>query len=267
MLHSGQFSAKNDSPGDGRDNEGAARVTFAPVNAGRASSLIVKQIRLLIRDGRLNPGDRLPSERQLSEQFGVSRLTVREALRGLEANGLVTIKLGARGGAFVTAPTTQQVGEGLADLLTSSVIRSEEVAEARRLFELSIVPLVCERADGQDVVDLLEICDRAAATLGSGDEHRMYVCRDFHIRMARAAHNAAIEMLARSLHGQSLTSLIGMKEGSAITAGSVSTREHRDFVLAVQRGDCEAARAMMSTHLVCTQGQAGPLNRSSPCTT
>src|SRR3954462_11962398 len=118
---------------------------FSRVNSGRISGLIVDQIRLLIRDGQLTAGDRLLSERELGERFGVSRVTVREALRGLEANGLVTIKVGARGGAFVTAPTSQMVGEGISDLLTFSVVEPADVTEARQVFELGIVPLVCER--------------------------------------------------------------------------------------------------------------------------
>src|SRR3954451_2972741 len=115
---------------------------FNRVNAGRVSRLIVDQIRLLIRDGMLSAGDRLPSERELGERFGVSRVTVREALRGLEANGLVTIRVGARGGAFVTAPTSKHVGEGITDLLTLSGLTASEVTEARRVFEMGFVPLV-----------------------------------------------------------------------------------------------------------------------------
>src|SRR3954452_11687263 len=98
------------------------------------SEAIVEQIRGLIRSDQLRPGDRLPSERDLGERLGVSRVTVREALRGLGANGLVTIRVGARGGAFVTAPTSAQVGEGISDLLTFSVIEPADVTEARQVF-------------------------------------------------------------------------------------------------------------------------------------
>ena len=140
-----------------------------------------------------------------------------------------------------------KVGEGITDLLAFSVIRPDEVAEARRVFELSIVPLICQRADEQDIVDLLELCDSAATTLRSGDTCAISACSNFHIRMARAAHNAAIEMLARSLDGQLLMALCGAQE-LAVDADQVISREHRDFVLALQRRNCEAARAIISNH-------------------
>lgn len=122
--------------------------------------MIVDQIRVLIREGQLRPGDRLPAERELGDKFGVSRVTVREALRGLEANGMVRIKVGAHGGAFVTAPTSQRIGEGIEDLLSLSGLTDKDVTEARQVFEIGIIPLVCERATEQDIEELTEICDR-----------------------------------------------------------------------------------------------------------
>ncbi|MFD0654722.1 FadR/GntR family transcriptional regulator [Streptomyces malaysiensis subsp. malaysiensis] len=73
---------------------------FKAVSSSRVSQVIVEQIRRLLKEERLQPGDRLPSERELCVQFGVSRVTIREALRILEANGLVEIRVGARGGAL-----------------------------------------------------------------------------------------------------------------------------------------------------------------------
>jgi GntR family transcriptional repressor for pyruvate dehydrogenase complex len=91
-------------------------------------------------------GDRLPSERELGKRFGVSRVTVREALRALEANDLVTIRVGAQG-AFVTASTSERLGEGISDLLTLWVVTPAQVTEARQVLEEGIAPLVREPTD------------------------------------------------------------------------------------------------------------------------
>ena len=74
---------------------------------------------------------------------------------------------------------------------------------------------------------------------------------EFHIRVARAAHNRAIEMLAQSFHGPMLMSLIRAQEGDP-RAGIVGTREHREFVEAVARRDCDGARDVMAQHLART---------------
>jgi DNA-binding FadR family transcriptional regulator len=204
----------------------------------------------LVRDGHLAPGDRLPSERELCERFGVSRVTVREALRVLEANGLITIKVGARGGAFITTPSSERVGEGIADLLTLSSITASEVTEARRVFELGIVPLVCERADEDDVAALLEICDRSDAALAEG-RYTMELSAEFHVRVARATHNAAIEMLVQSFHGPMLMSLRVAKIAAPLM-GERGSSEHRAFAEAIARRDVAAATEVMNVHLART---------------
>ena len=220
---------------------------FSRVNAGRASELIVDQIRLLIRDGQLKPGDRLPAERDLGEKFGVSRVTVREALRALEANGMVTIKVGARGGAFVTAPTSERVGEGIVDLLTMSNLTAKEVTEARQVLELGIIPLVCDRATEQDIAELLEICDRGDEAMTKGS-YPMALSAEFHSRVAKATHNAAIVMLSESFHGPTLMSLQRVRDVHP-EMGIRGNREHRQFVQAVAKGDVEKATAVMRTHI------------------
>lgn len=242
-----------------------SRELFSRVNVGRISGLIVDQIRLLVRDGHLSPGDRLPSERELCERFGVSRVTVREALRVLEANGLISIKVGARGGAFITTPTTERVGEGIADLLTLSSITASEVTEARRVFELGIVPLVCERADEDDVRDLLEICDRSDAALAA-DTYPVSLSAEFHVRVARASHNAAIEMLVQSFHGPLLMSL-QRAQIAAPLMGRLGTGEHRTFVEAIARRDVAGATDVMSIHLARTAERLENADDSEPLPT
>jgi GntR family transcriptional repressor for pyruvate dehydrogenase complex len=230
---------------------------FSKVNAGRISSMIVDQIRLLIRDGQLTAGDRLPSERELGERFGVSRVTVREALRGLEAQGLVAIRVGAHGGAFVTAPTSDRLGEGLSDLLSLSVVSPAEVTEARQVLELAIVPLVCERADETDIAELTAICDRAEAALHSGKEYPVSLSAEFHTRVAKATHNPALEMFALTFHAPMLNSLAKAQQEDP-KVGVRGTEEHREFVAAVARRDVAAAEAVMRQHLARTAERLRP---------
>src|SRR6202012_2359414 len=208
---------------------------FSKVSVGRISEIIVEQIRLLMRQGQLRPGDRLPPERDLCARFGVSRVTVREALRMLESSGLVEIRVGARGGAFVTAPSSDRVGEGLADLLTLSVISAANVTEVRLILEVGIVPLVCERATEDDLADLEKICERSEVALRNGD-YTMDMSLEFHARVAQSTHNPALEMLVESFRGPILMSLMEARE-VAPEMGGLGTKEHERFIEALRRRD------------------------------
>ena len=228
---------------------------FSRVSVGRISEIIVDQIRLLMRQGQLKPGDRLPPERDLCERFGVSRVTVREALRMLESSGLVEIRVGARGGAFVTAPSSDRVGEGLADLLTLSVISAADVTEVRMILEAGIVPLVCERATEEDLAELEAVCQRSEAALAAGD-YSMDMSLEFHIRVAQSTHNPAIVMLIESFRGPILMSLQQAHE-AAPEMGGLGTREHEQFIEAVRRRDADTASKIMREHLERTAHRLG----------
>src|SRR3954451_13636298 len=138
---------------------------FAPVSVARASSAIAEQIRAAILTGRLKAGDRLSPERELAEQFGVSRVTVRDALRSLEAMGLIAVKVGARGGAFVTAPTGSKVAQTMSVMMMMSATTPEDIAEARLIVELGTVTLACARASDEDIAQLRELCERGLDAL------------------------------------------------------------------------------------------------------
>jgi GntR family transcriptional repressor for pyruvate dehydrogenase complex len=235
------------TPGGAAPNKGDL---LSRVSVGRISEVIVDQIRLLIRSGQLTAGDRLPSERELCERFGVSRVTVREALRVLEANGLVDIRVGARGGAFVTAPSSRMVGEGIADLISLSSLTALEVTEARMIFELGLVPLACERATEEDIAALYEICDRSSAALES-DDYPLSLSAEWHSRFAFCTHNRAIALLAESLHDPMIRSL--QEARSSVPAhGRLGVEEHRALVDALAERDVERATELMRVHLTRT---------------
>ena len=220
---------------------------FSRINPGRISAIIVDQIRLLMRQGQLRPGDQLPAERQLCEQFGVSRVTVREALRVLEANGLVEIRVGAKGGTFVRSPSKERVGEGIVDYLTMSPVTSGDVTELRMVLELGIVPLVCERASAGDIEELLKLCHQARDALAS-DTYDVGMSVEFHTRVAQCAHNGAIELLLPSLQDPLLMSLHQARQ-AAPEMGRRGAREHLAFVAAVRDRDVATATQIMRTHL------------------
>lgn len=216
---------------------------FRPVNSGRMSEAVVQQLRTMIRTGDLPIGERLPSERELCEQLRVSRLSLREALRVLESSGLLEVRLGARGGAFVTAPTAGQAGEGIVDLLSTSGLSAANVTEARTLFELGIVSVVAERATDEDIRELRALCDREERTR-SQDTYTVDVSFDFHLRVAVTAHNPAVAMLLTSFREAILMSM-----WHAHHEGTQGVDEHRAFVDAIERRDPEHARRVMAAHL------------------
>ena len=249
--------------GSGRSIQTGKKATAPPaepelfnrVSLGRISEVIVEQIRLLMRQGQLKPGDRLPPERDLCERFGVSRVTVREALRLLESSGLVEIRVGAKGGAFVTAPSSDRIGEGLADLLTLSVISAADVTEVRMILEVGIVPLVCERATEEDLAELDAICERADQALRDKN-YTMDMSLEFHTRVAAATHNPAVSMLVDSFRGPILMSLMQARS-TAPEMGALGTKEHKRFVEAVRMRDAQAASSIMTEHLTRTANRLG----------
>ena len=220
---------------------------FRTVSSNRMSEAIVDQIRTLIRSEKLRPGDRLPSERDLGERMGVSRVTVREALRVLEASGLIEIRVGARGGAFVTAPSSSRLGSGLADLISLSPLTAEEVTEARQVFEVGIMPLAVERATEADITELRDMVRLHQQALKRG-EYGMPMSAAFHVRIAECTHNRAIEMLSHSFHGPLLMSLREAQVAAPLM-GHRGTTEHRDLVEAIAEHDVERAQEIMRRHL------------------
>jgi GntR family transcriptional repressor for pyruvate dehydrogenase complex len=220
---------------------------FTAVSPNRMSEAIVDQIKTLIRSNRLTPGDRLPSERELCERMGVSRVTVREALRILEAGGLVEIRVGARGGAFVTTPSSERLGAGLADLINLAPVTAVEVTEARLVFELGIIPMVVERATEEDIERLRQLTRDHIADLRRGD-YTMAKSAEFHNRLAACTHNTAIEMLVHSFHGPLLMSLREAATAAPLM-GQRGVYEHRDLVEAIAGRNADEAAEIMQRHL------------------
>src|SRR4051794_1869467 len=220
---------------------------FAPITVARASSAITDQIRAAIVGGRLQEGARLAPERELAEQFGVSRVTVRDALRSLEAMGLIEVRVGARGGAFVTVPTGSKVAQAMSDMMIMAVLSPEDIVESRLMVELGTVTLACARATDDDLAALRELSERGTKALAAGTYTRE-LSWEFHSLLAHAAHNGAVEGLTQSFRSTLSLHPVRAREGAKAHASTVE--EHGRILEALERREADAARHEMALHLM-----------------
>lgn len=173
----------------------ASPLGFAPIAPQRAFEEIAAQIRALVAGGKLKPGDRLPAERELSTRFNVSRNTLREALRSLELAGMIELRKGASGGAFVLPGSSGVVVGGMRDLYHLGAITPQHLTEARIWLSEIVVRVACERATEEDLAALEANVEAAAKAHKAGvfPEHsRLH--REFHNLLAAATHNPIIQV-------------------------------------------------------------------------
>ena len=177
-----------------------ARVAYTPVQTRRAFEEVAIQIRAQLMSGALRPGDRLPSERELSEQFSLSRNTVREALRALEMSGILEFRKGATGGAFVREGQGDAVVSGFTDLFRLGVITPQDMTEARMIVGVEVTRLACKRGTDEEF-DALEknILDSEAAVAAGNQQQRIDINLHFHVLLARSAKNPLLAILVDAL--------------------------------------------------------------------
>src|SRR4051812_47346962 len=178
----------------------------------RAFHAIVDQVRADVFGRRRRPGDRLPAESVLAEQFGVSRMGVREALRVLELQGLVEVRHGYAGGVFVAEPTGAALLGALEDSLRQGQVGADELYQARVLVEPAIARLAVEQdaeALAERLVDNVARTEQALAEPLPGDEHdaaptatgatASALNREFHRILAEYAGNRVLALMMQAL--------------------------------------------------------------------
>ena len=211
----------------------------------RASGEIVSQIERAIFAGELSAGDRLQSERELAEQFGVSRITVRDALRVLEARGLIRVKVGAMGGAFVADANTDRVAESISTMIRLKRMTLSELAEARTVVEAATASLAAQRADAGAVSRLQQNVERARPLLREPITHAD-ASMDFHVELARAADNEVLYATVAAYRELLVPALRDLRNPSTVNK---TQKVHEELVEAVRRRDAEGARELMVAHL------------------
>lgn len=231
---------------------------FRTVRTTRASQDIVQQIKAHIFAGKLAPGDRLPTEKELAEQFGLSRITVRDALRVLESQGLISIKVGAGGGAFVADPTnTQSANELVTDLLRLQRATSHELVEARIVIETSIVTFAAERATPEDLAAMQEAINAARAARSAGESRFTPYSIDFHVALAKAAKNQVLQFTVNSYRTLFYETLEKLMPNDLMAQRAIE--DHQCLLDAITAHDAERARQIIRQHLSYFEERASKL--------
>jgi GntR family transcriptional repressor for pyruvate dehydrogenase complex len=221
--------------------------SFRPIKQSRVSGEVTEQLKQSILLGHFKSGEKLPSERELAEQFQVSRVAIREALRTLENSGFITTRQGVTGGAFVTELTFQQLGNAFLDLFLAGKISIPELYQVRLLVEPEVARLAAQRIT-PEYTERLKACLKAEEKPSSSFPEDLNKKTAVHFVLAEMCGNRFLEGLVRSV--MSLT-------GKVIEAAHPNQPPflhppgmHRPVIKAVLAGDAGAAAAAMRKHAV-----------------
>ena len=221
---------------------------FKKVQTKKVYMHIVEQIQDLIKEGKLKPGVKLPSEHTLAEKFGTSRPSVREALTALEILGITE----SRGGK----------GNFIRDNFSSSLYEQRfkelqeeespfELLEARKAVETEVAGLAAEKATPEDIREIEEVLDRMKNALND-NPRVMEFDREFHIAIAKAAHNSILfQMMNYLADGLKEKLWVNLNEKSWSIPGRPQKylEEHAKILNAIKNKDSKNASKRMSNHL------------------
>lgn len=222
---------------------------FHPVSTPKITNLIIDQIREIILSGGLKPKDKLPSERELGERFKASRIAVREALKNLEASGLIVIKPGS--GVFVAETNSKTMSDSLYSILRIQNTSLNEISEARLMFEPRVAYLAAERITDKDMQLLEENIKKTESVLNS----RMQSTNEnieFHSLVADSVHNTLISLTMRTMlevaRVMTLENSRSIKKRVAISVKSFNM--HKLIIEAFRQHDSDKAYQLMRDHIV-----------------
>lgn len=221
---------------------------FKEVRVEKVSDKIVTQLIDLITEGQLAPGEKLPSERRLTELFGVGRSSLREALNTLETLGFIDIK--KRKGNYVKSMDSAMPLNPLKKIMQTDQKRIVELYEVRRSIEQSSAREAAERRTEEDLEAILAALQRfslpSGETVFSWDNEIA-----FHLAIAKASHNFLRLHTLKSIFDFAREFLEPVLHGFICNEARINTvlEQHRDIYEAIKAQDSERARKMMRDHL------------------
>ncbi|MEF7612349.1 FadR/GntR family transcriptional regulator [Aquincola sp. MAHUQ-54] len=226
-----------------------APLQFEPIQTRRTFEEICERIRERVSSGELKPGDKLPAERDLAQQLGVGRNALREALRSLEIAGIVELRKGVKGGAFIRPGDPGRMDAVVRDMFSLGSISVSELTEARIHVQDLVVRLACERATEADFTALEAVIERTEAMTEAGRYlDRVECSRDFYRLLGAATHNGVLDMMV-----QSITEILMQFVYARVAAGGKAqprlVQKRRAFLAALRARDSEEAARLMRSHL------------------
>src|SRR4051812_14029498 len=232
------------SPSPARDR---SRVRRREKDAEGSTEQVVSHVRTLIERGELRRGDRLPAERDLATQIGVSRPTVRAGLRALAAMGVVRSRHGS--GTYIPDGPPALGSEPLSFLAALHGFTRDEMYEARRILEVEAAALAAERATSDHLATL---ADEVAGLFANRDNPQLFLVHD--INFHRAVADAAKNPIVGTLVGMVSAMYYERRKATAERASDSDLRDaaeaHRRIYQAIRARDGAAARRAMNVHLL-----------------
>ncbi len=213
--------------------------------AATLSSRIVEEVREALFDKRLKPGDFLGTEKDIAERAGASRIVARDALRTLQALGVVEIKVGAGGGARIARGNPALFAEALAVQLNLAGVSVREMMDAQRAIETTAAELAAENATAEDLAKLRELLAEHEATI-EDDAAYTRSCMRFHVAVAEASHNRVLVAQLLSLQHVSWPAQ-NRTLTDAVARHILDV--HRQLVDVIESRDAAAARRLMDEHV------------------
>lgn len=221
-------------------------ISYEPVHTSRAFEEVMAQLRRQVVQGHLRPGDCLPAERDLALRLGVSRNTIREALRGLEMAGVVELRQGARGGAFLISPNGGPISMALQDMFQLGSVTPAQLTEARLHITGSVVRVACERIREEDILELERNVEEAEQAGRDGDMLlRARIHLRFHKILARSTDNPLFVAIMEGLIGimEHFVDTFGPPDGPGVLASRAR------IIAALRARDADTASVQMHKYL------------------
>jgi GntR family transcriptional repressor for pyruvate dehydrogenase complex len=237
---------------------------FNSVRNNKASDLIVSQIRKQIFTGNLVPGDRLPAERLLMEQFNVSKQTLREAMRVLEFLGLVDIKKGVTGGAYIAEIDSHIALDVLANFLYFKDLSIHDLAEVRKIVEPQAAAIAAQTMSKEQMQKLKQYIDKSKEQfeLGKTSEEPFNNELDFHCVIARSTNNPLLKFIVEFVESLMSEKKTLVKLDRPFLRSVIEA--HERIYDAIVHNDSQRAQEEMYKHIVKVENSMKRLEKKSP---